>query len=149
MLKAVRLGRKLSSGSSRPRAVLVRTTKKDVKDRIMARRGLHLRGSGVYLNEDLSPQEQAMRKTLVPFLKSFVLLALAAAWMQLVCLWINTNFSMLTMQGSTSSRLAVSLHNAKMLPCLPNRTSLRGGPLVLVLKVYRPLSFQALLPQNV
>ena len=71
VLKAVRLGRKLSSGSSRPRAVLVRTTKKDVKDRIMARRGPHLRGSGIYLNEDLSPQEQAMRKTLVPVFKEF------------------------------------------------------------------------------
>ena len=33
VLKAVRLG----SGSSRPQAVLVRTTKKDVKDRILAR----------------------------------------------------------------------------------------------------------------
>ena len=53
VLKAVRLGRRISN-SSRPPAVLVRTTCKNVKARIMACRGPHLRTSGIYLNEDLS-----------------------------------------------------------------------------------------------
>ena len=77
LLQAVRLGKKsMHSGSSqptrpssRPRAVLVRTAGTKTKEKFMACRGPHLRTCGIFLNEDLSKQEQSARRALVQLYK--------------------------------------------------------------------------------
>ena len=75
VVDAVRLGRKTlgneSAGQARPRPILVKTKRKEIKARILACRGSRLRSTGIFLNEDLSPREQAARRAMVPVFKDF------------------------------------------------------------------------------
>ncbi len=79
IVTAVRLGRSTNlsnnhegndgNGRVRPRPILVKTTGKSVKSRVMARRMSHLRSTSIFLNDDLSRHEQNARRALVPVFK--------------------------------------------------------------------------------
>ena len=71
IVHAVRLGntKKRRENDRVCRPILVQTNCKATKSRITACRGPHLRRTGVYLNEDLSRQEQISRRALVPVYK--------------------------------------------------------------------------------
>ena len=73
LVEMVRLGRskKPNVASAPPRAILVKTRSRAIKAKIMARRGPHLRTSGIFLNDDLSVHEQKARRALVPIFKDF------------------------------------------------------------------------------
>ena len=72
-VEVVRLGRrkKPNVASAPPRAISVKTRSRAIKAKIMARRGPHLRTSGIFLNDDLSVHEQKARRALVPIFQEF------------------------------------------------------------------------------